>query len=402
MNKYFIIFIFAIIVSSELQSQEITVTTDTSNSAPSQWKYSYFDINQYNQRTVFKAGIFAGQFNRNLADIAEQPFNLISIEHKLSKKFSLEGTLYLFENRKYISAKSRYYFAKSAQDPNNISGNYFGVEIAKKLTRLGSGFYYDYDGYLGNEKTLIILFGSQFKKGQYGYSDISFYLNRQFGFRTSTNLGVKATVGLAWGRTKESGNEDRSILKNEFVKSDKMMLSAENLNGSFGKYFKYGTASFSGEFYLFKGFTLNTNLIIGASFQSFASFQSSESSYFDVKSIEYSTQIRKYLFRQALLKQGKPIQSFSGAYLAVGLNKLLSHSNINYNFSNGENGKVSFNGTEKIAPHFGLGYQDKLNDKFFFNIFGDYYPYTRNHLLTNEKGPDSFLIGAKVGIFWAR
>jgi hypothetical protein len=396
MNKYFIIFIFAIIVSSELQSQEITVTADTSNSAPSQWKYSYFDINQYNQRTVFKAGIFAGQFKRNLGDLSGQPFNLLSIEHKLSKKFSLEGTLYLFENRKYISAKSRYYFAKSAQDPNNISGNYFGVEIAKKLTRLGSGFQYDYDGYLGNEKTLIILFGSQFKKGQYGYSDISFYLNRKFGIAASTNLGVSATVGLAWGRTKESGNEDRSIFKNEFVRSDKTMLSAENLNGSLGKYFKYGTASFSGEFYLLKGFTLNTNLIIGAS------RQISENFFIEVKSIEYSSQIRKYLFRQALIKQGKPIQSFSGAYLTVGLNKLLSHTNINYDLSSSEKGNASFKGTEKITPHFGVGYQDKLNDKFFFNIFGDYYPYTRNHLLTNEKGPNSFLIGAKVGIFWAR
>ena len=183
-----------------LFGQEATVQTSVEETPnKKKEKYSYFNVDDYEQTTLFK-----WYFNQ-VVDV-ENNFNAsLGVEKKITPFLSAELRAILSTGDgglPLIGGDIRYYprkrpGSKAKKDRvNNFSGNYLGFSVD----------YLNYDGYnyeIENRTSYMLRYGRQQKWGKWGFIDfaamISYY--ELFG-RNRVGIGLSVGGGLAYGKSK--------------------------------------------------------------------------------------------------------------------------------------------------------------------------------------------------------
>lgn len=366
-------------------AQEITMTTDTLNESVSKKSYAYQSFDQYDQRVLLKLGAQGGFFYSPGSELRDIPFDLFAVEYRLTKLISIEGTYYFPEtDLRAYSFKLRHYL-KHGRLANNMSGKYFALEYSHR--KLNS---------ISLDKTFFFQFGRQIKKSRFGYADFNMFTSYRSGtFGNALNLGLNVVVGAGWGPTGKRAELDLSSEPPFSSHKEHFLITLENPFVIIGDGFQsYSLATTLEKEIFIKGLTVRTTIGGGYSRQN-----GGEEFFFRSAAFTISAGVRKYF---GLLKKPSaddPIHSFAGFYLGAGANSLYSLYDLKSRIGNESSGNTIL-GVDRAIPFLGLGYQERLGKRYFFDIFANYSFSSIVNFTQSIRGNGYISFGTRVGLNW--
>ena len=384
-------------------SQEDPVSvTATEESSDGKAPYQYFDVNQFEQKTLYKISAFS-EGTYTLSDIG---ILYMSVEKKLFASLSTEITWHTsYFQRHGLELGMRYYPNKRAQSKakkdrmNNFTGNYISASYIRGF-ELGDNqtSHFIYQGVLfDRENTYGISFGRQEKVGKWGFFDVRFPV-KYFSEIGSLQFGFNISAGIGYGPTSAPETDHQpnkhTVHEGNFFEG-KNVITLENPYLSFGEYFKTGRFSLSGEFLIADYYSVVTNLVIGVTYDIPAPTATSpHGSDWDQRVLALSTGIRRYVGVRQRLSKGKPVQKFTGTYIGVHAHSLFLTSGVNVSegaIVNEEFVRPITRFTPTISGHF--GWQQRLGKLVFFdvNLGTGYYTYLDTFELTGHIRTGIFL-----------
>ena len=351
--------------------------------------YQYFDINQFEQTTLLKAGFFL-----------EAPASAISIDglsFAVEQKFfpSLSGEVSWFtdyQDRPSLAFRTRYYPNKRKRSEakndwvNNFTGNYVSAGYIRS-------FQYQEDlvgrvigdTRVENNHTYALSFGRQQKLGKWGYFDTRLAMKYFQDFKTLF-IGFDLNAGWAYGPTaarKEWTEEpDKHALLQGTFFNGRNTLSIENPYLQIGDLGQAGGLTFSGEFKIMDYFSVVSNLSLWHNRFSFIQWLNNQWQKAGVEryGLTVSAELRRYIGVKHRLQKGKPVRAFTGSYLGLRLQNLFYASEVKA--TEGEPRLGSFRPGTLVSPTVGAhyGWQQRLGKRIFadLNIGLGYDTYLRN------------------------
>lgn len=368
-------------------AQEITMTTDTLDEDVSKNSYAYQSFDQYDQRFLLKLGAQGEFFYSPGSRFRDIPFDLFAIEYRLTKLISIEGTYYFPEAElRAYSFKLRHYL-KRGRLANNMSGSYFALEYSRR--KLNS---------ISLDKTFFFQFGRQIKKSRFGYADFNMFTSYRSGtFGNALNLGLNVVVGAGWGPTGKRAELDLSSEPPFSSYREHFLITLENPFVILGDRFQsYSLATTLEKEILIKGLTARTTIGGGYSRQN-----GNEDFFFRSIAFTISAGVRKYF---GLLKKPSaddPIHSFAGFYLGAGVNSLYSLYDLKSRIGN-ESAANTISGVDGAIPFLGLGYQERLGKRYFFDIFANYSFSSIINFTHRTRGDGYISFGTRMGLNWGK
>ena len=377
-NQYILALVSLFISLHSVKSQEGPITTFESGQADDRIaSYQYFDINQFEQRTLLKAGMFVdGTFDR-----AYNSGWLLTLEKKVFPSLSVEFTGYTaFYARPAWGFKTRYYPSKRKQSQakndrvNNFTGNYISAGYMRNLPDSEEADYsLIRQSFFDNRNTFMLSFGRQQKVGKWGYFDTGFSVKYFTEFR-SLQFGFDLNAGFGYGRSvppsehAEGADKHGSLRKASY--SGRNTLSIENPNLWLGETYRAAGLTFSSEYKLMGYFSLvallklwHSQTVLNGSRPDLP-----DNDKVDRYSMVLSTELRRYVGVRKRLNRGKPVQMFTGSYVALKIEDLLFTAN---------RAPISFTGLNQsvrqgtiISPIIGgiYGWQQRLGKLFFIDL----------------------------------
>ena len=365
---------FSLLQINIARSQENPVNiTESSETVDKKSFYPYFDINQYEQTTLFKASA-SSDGSYTFSDIS---ILFLSLEQKIFPSLSGELTWHAaYYDQQTMSFRMRYYPNKRAGSKaekdriNNFTGNYISAGYSRTFgnpenrTYIVSG-----STIIDNDQTYSISLGRQQKVGKWGYYDARFPIQYLSGFE-SLQVGFDLHVGIGYGPTsgQNSGEPDEYLAIEDGFFTSKNTISLENPRLSIGEHFKQGGLSFSGEFQVMDYFSFVTTLTMSLSNHRFVDPLSQEPTYLDGYHLRLAAEIRRYLGVQKRLLKGKPVQKFTGTYVGVKAYNLIYTTHLDID-GEGLN-HVNFRSGTMISPLFSghFGWQQRMGKSVFFDV----------------------------------
>ena len=373
-KRHLFIAAFLFLISTAKSQENPIIVTESNETDDRKTSYPYFDINQFEQKTLFKASA-SSDGSYTFSDLS---ILFLSVEQKIFPSLSGELTWHAaYYDRQTMSFRMRYYHNKRAGSKakkdriNNFTGNYISAGYGRTFGNPENQTYWVYGGTVfDNDQTYSISFGRQQKVGKWGYYDARFpikyfsdFESLQFGFDLHVGIGYGPTSGL------ESGEPDKYLAIEDGFFTSKNTISLENPYLSLGKRFKFSGLTFSGEFQMMDYFSVVTSL--NMSFVNdvyIPNFGSREPTYIDSYRVTLSTEVRRYVGAQKRLLKGKPVQKFTGTYLGIKAYDLLhmSHLDITGEGLNRQNMKSGTIFSPLFSGHF--GWQQRLGKSVFFDV----------------------------------
>ena len=371
------------------QEGEIVVATEETSDSEDK-KYTYFNIDEYEQKTIFKVNL-----NPNGAGIYgfdSRLFALLGVERKITPAWSIElrgmfpdgadishnpriGTELRFYPQKRRGAKA------SKFQVNNFSGNYFGLPV-------------DYLHYGENRRDIpnltvfTLRYGRQQKWGKWGFVDLSGAISyHNFNGINVIGLGIIADGGLAYGKSSPTSLTGQLDPKRSIEADWKRTV--------------FGLGS--------PGFFLNDNSLsiyampyiempIGRylTVRPFADFTyrrspSTSPNDFYFFSIDASVHVRKYIGVRKREQKGKVDAGFNGFYTGLGFTNIYNYSD---RLSRGESRKDSSFG---FNPSLLAGWQKNAGQSIQFDFTTSliYDPFDGNTISLGIMGQIGVVIGGK-------
>ena len=374
-KRHLLITAFLLLQICVARSQDSLVTvTESSETDDKKIAYPYFDINQFEQKTLFKASA-SSDGSYTFSDLS---ILFLSIEQKIFPSLSGELTWHTsYFERQVLTFRMRYYHNKRARSKakndrvNNFTGNY--ISAGYGLTygyRENQGFRVYGGTIFDNDQTYSIAVGRQQKVGKWGFFDARFPI-QYFSDFESLQLGFNLHVGLGYGPTSgdESGEPDEYVPIEDGFFSGKNTISTENPSMSIGKGFKLVSLSFSGEFQVMDYFSVVTTLTAGLMNDLvIPNFEFREQTILDSYHLRLSAEVRRYMGVQKRLQKGKPVQKFTGTYVGVKAHELLYMTHLD--IIGGALSHINLKSGTIVSPLFSghVGWQQRLGKSVFFDV----------------------------------
>lgn len=376
-NRYLFVIALLFLQVNSAKSQEDPVSiTESNESGRSKTSYQYFDINQFEQKTLYKASAFSqGSYAFNDISILH-----LAVERKIFPSLSAELTWHAsYLERHTLVLGMRYYPAKRAQSKakkdrvNNFTGNYISAGYGKSFEFGANETTYVVGGTLfDNDETFSIAFGRQEKVGKWGFYDARFPVNYFSGIE-SLQLGFNLMIGIGYGPTSTQDlkqEPDKHAPAEGTFFEGKNIIALENPYCSFGKHFKLGGLSLSGEFQMADYFSVVTNLMMGFVYDlPLPTATSARGADYDQYWLALNTGLRRYVGVQKRLRKGKPVQKFTGTYVGVKAYHLFVLSEVDISrdaIANREVLKSETRFSPLISGHF--GWQRRMGKSVFFDV----------------------------------
>ena len=368
-NKIKLMMLLLIAASPTLaQDDQIQIETEEVETIKKE-RYRYHNIDDYEQRTLFKVYTHTGILFDNgwrWYDL----FSRVSLEQKLSPSVSLEagGMIYPRRDQTVFSGyqwqtQLRYYFNKRANSKatkdrvNNFSGNYLSVNFSRTGYISDSEFLDDF-----TVTTVGLRLARQQKIGSFGFYDYGVSLRYTSSGLRNKSIGLAITLsdGLAYGKSRSAPNLSKDTTDEDEVDSKwtggliglgNIQVWRDELNTNF-------RLSPYAEFHLGNYFTLNPSISLY--------HWRADADFADIRSRRYhasfSLSVRKYLGVKARAAEGKILPKFNGAYLRFGFSNLFEYDRLIGVFE-------ELNGPEwNLNPSVGVGWQENSGKRLQVNF----------------------------------
>ena len=375
-NRFLFLTVFLLLLVSSAKSQEDPISvTESNESGNGKIAYQYFDINQFEQKTLYKASAFS-EGSYTISDIS---LIHLGVERKIYPSLSAEVTWHAsYLDRHALVFGMRYYPNKRAQSKakkdrvNNFTGNYISASYGRSFQFGNSETTYVVRNVaVDNEQSYQISFGRQEKVGKWGFFDARFPFS-YIPETESLQFGLNLLVGIGYGRT--STQEAKQVTDNNPPTEDtffegKNIITLENPYLSLGKHLKTIGISFSGEFKIADYFSVVTNLITGFNDASLPTATSIRGANFNQYWLIVDTGLRRYIGVQKRLRNGKSVQRFTGTYFGVRAYRLFLLSEVNVASDAIVNRDVVRSET-RFSPMVSgqIGWQERMGKSVFFDV----------------------------------
>jgi len=344
------------------QDESIEVSTAEISESNNE-QYKYFDIDEFEQSTIFKAYVNPNSFRIGFLGF-EDFINSFAVEHKLKPSLSVElNGIYPRGDSDFriyaFGGILRYYPSKRESSnskidrANNFTGNYLGLGYHRNI--LKSSFVESSDGF----SQYSLYYGRQQKVGKWGFFDIRGNLTYTPELNT-LSLGIGALGGLGYGLSKDASLGDLSADKLDaqgeikgkylFGLSNPNLILTENNIG-------FGTFSF---IEISLGNYVSLIPAVGFSYRTGAA-EGTFNTFFGSGSVE----LRKYLGIPKKISSGNVVSAFTGNYLSINLAYTKQISRFFY---------MDIENTFKantISPSISYGWQQRAGKKAIFDFSFD-------------------------------
>ncbi|MEL7146675.1 MAG: hypothetical protein AAFO69_09930, partial [Bacteroidota bacterium] len=398
-NKKQLLILLLLTVVSPIFGQEdqIEIATEIVESTKKE-RYQYLDVDDYEQRTLFKA-------HTNLSiPFGERIYinnflHLVSVEQKISPAFSVElgGMLYPDSREENVAfpdyrlrGQFRYYWNKrksasaKKDHANNFSGNY--ISLVYDHIYINDGvFRSDPFGYT----VYSLRVARQQKVGTWGFYDYGIALQySRWGNRSSTfGLSVTLDGGVAVGKSKtlnKSKSEDEQIDKSDRIwrgglvgiGNIRITRNEDNVTYVLSPY----TELYLGNFFTLRAsiFLLHTRLTSSTSDFKFRGFEGG-----------MSFSVRKYVGVKAREDKGRDLPRFNGLYVSAGVSEVISYRRDISKSSTGFTAESSSDVSYGFNPSVGVGWQQNSGKRLLVSFGGS---------LRYRNASDQFLLSGGVGV----
>jgi hypothetical protein len=353
----FLIILISVFATKKVIAQKIELDTDSKKLDHT--KYQYFDINDHEQRTLFKLRVVPdfgatlilddGSWSRLFT--SDRLFNMYGVEQKIFPKWSIGLDYYSGTDLNRFGLYTRYY--RLLNQVNNFSGKYIEIGIENSWLKQNTDLISLYDQ---SSLEYKIALGIQSKRGKFGLIDYGFEIRvdpySYISLRTRTN------VDLAWGITKYL--DKKSELPKQVNGSFKSLLLSGRLpHVQLSKYSRYISTSFGLEYMVYKSLSLRA-AVLGSHEYSGSNDKVYESKFFR---INFIPSIRYYIKigNQESIKN----EAFTGVYLDYSYLHLPIFRNGYYKLDN----EVYEINHFRLASHkLSLGYREKVSDRLLGHL----------------------------------
>ncbi|MEL6559450.1 MAG: hypothetical protein AAFQ94_14765 [Bacteroidota bacterium] len=370
--QYFVsVFILSLssIFSFQLMAQDESVSYSTvAEKEQNTAYYNYFDINQYEQKIMFKANLLGVEnlvsFTNSLDNKGERdlPFiNSFAVEYKLRPAISIElegmarGSLNQ-DQASWLNPGIRYYPHKrrKSKSKNNSVDNFSGQYLRLGYFRR----FNDPDNFYHADSGYRLAFGMQQRSSNWDYLDVSAVIayNDIFG---AFDLSTRIAGGLAFAKPTKANNKVAAMSGQSDVSWSTPILEVDNLYLQFARHRIQINPALEGEFHLLKFWTIKPR--IGTN------FVNNKSAFGVDRAITYgydaSLAIRKYIGVLKRMSNGYNVRSFSGSYIMLNFANIYERveSVDSADFPSRDINRFNF------APQLGFGFQERLGRRFLFD-----------------------------------
>lgn len=327
--------------------------------------YKYFNIDEYEQNLLFKINLVGAEnlLTENRTGVLISSFGL-EYKYRPAVSFDVEGMFSGVLNANQsgnLGAGVRYYPSKRINSKakynrvNNFSGGYL---------RLGySGQFDDFKNEYRIPTGWDFSYGRQQKVGKWGYLDIAAVLTRENHFGNIT-LNTKISGGLAYARSQKAEGVVIDQEKTENYIWSGPIFYLNNPNIRLSDSYEWVFIALASEIHLKDYWTVTPEINFG---------------YFDYKRVlgsvagdgrpidityNLSVEFRKYLGVRKRIEKGVDVSSFSGYYVSMSL----ENAYLRANFFRTEGFNRPNLNDFYFAPHIGLGWQERVGNRFLLNI----------------------------------
>ncbi|MEL6559449.1 MAG: hypothetical protein AAFQ94_14760 [Bacteroidota bacterium] len=365
LNKALTIILWILFASVKIWAQDETVTYSTTvEEEENSQVYRYFDINQYEQKLLFKVDLFGAE-NLLVDNSASVLISSLGLEYKYKPaiSFDVDGMFSSILNSSQSSslgAGVRYYPSKRVGSKaknyrvNNFTGSYL---------RLGySGQFNNFRNEFSIPNGWDFSYGLQQKVGKWGYLDLAAVLTRE-NFTGTITLGTKISGGIAYGKSKKVKDMIHRSPKNDLTWS-KPIFFIDNPNVQFSDSHDWVFASFSSEIHIKNYWTVRPSASFShIRYNRFASSVIGGGEPVDLV-YNFSAEFRKYLGIRRRIEKGIETVSFSGFYLSLTFENLYLRSE----FFETDRFRRSDRQGMYFAPQMGIGWQHRVGNRFLFDV----------------------------------